>query len=106
MTNNWLSAGFKLLGSVAAEFNYVAKPGENPPFVDAAKRDFHLKSPNTSITAAGVPWSKIALPARIGTPDAKPPALQEYKAPLAVQDRPGFKPDAKADLGAFGFEQK
>jgi hypothetical protein len=131
LTSNWLSPGFKLPGGAkstdgpGAESNYIAKLGENPPFADAAKRDFHLKSPASpitgapSITAAGLPWSKITLPARPGagepgdtkTPPATtqpklPPALQEYKAPLAHQDRPGFKPDAKADLGAFGIEKR
>jgi hypothetical protein len=102
-SNNWFSAGFKLAGVGGT----VAKAGQAPPFVDAAKRDFHLKSADASITTAGMPWSKITLAKTPGVD--KPttaPTLDQYKSPLATEKRPAFNADAKGDLGAFGLDRK
>jgi hypothetical protein len=85
----------------------VAKAGQIPPFVDAAKRDFHLNSADTSIVAAGVPWSAIKFPKTLGVEQPKPPPpLDQYKAPLSTEKRPAFDADAKGDLGAFGFDRR
>ncbi len=131
-SHNWLSAGFN--DGTAQALGTTARVNAAPPFVDAAKRDFHLKTADAAIVAAGVPWADIKLPAtpivvatrkppEIKTPgvielkptDAgetkpgeakpgdKPAQLEQYKAPLGKEARPGFKADAKGDLGAFGF---
>ena len=106
-SGNWLSGGFKAPEAVRLEASFIARPGQAPPFVDPARRDFHLKSADASVVAAGVPWAKIALPAIPGAPETDSPrVLEEYKAPLSAQPRPGFRPDAKADLGALAFGQQ
>jgi len=106
-SGNWLSGGFKTPQALRLEASFIAKPGQAPPFVDPVRRDFHLKSADPSVVAAGVPWAKIALPTIPGAAETNSPrVLEEYKAPLSTQPRPGFRPDAKADLGALGFAQQ
>ncbi len=97
---NWLRPSFELPQGAKFENSFLCAAA--PPFVNAAKGDYHLKSADASIVAAGLPWSKITQPTPAGEEPNLQPLLQ-YKAPLAVEPRGGFKPDAKADLGAFGF---
>jgi hypothetical protein len=103
--DNWIGAG--LDSGLVRFMGTVAKAGQAPPFVDAAKRDFHLKAVDASITGAGLPWSKITLPPTPGAEQAEtPPPLDQYKAPLSTEKRPAFNADAKGDLGAFAMARK
>jgi hypothetical protein len=102
---NWLSGEFKAPQGVVMDGNVIARAGQSPAFVDAAARDFHLKSADATIVGKALSWDEIKLPVVPGAAEPKSqPALQEYKAPLSVEDRPGFKPDKAGDLGAFGFD--
>lgn len=97
---NWMTPGFFLPAGGKFEATFTAASGAAPPFADSKDRDYHLVKGDPAIVAAGVPWSKILLPAPAQT--ALEPLLQ-YKTPLATEPRPGFKGDANGDLGAFGF---
>ncbi len=103
--SNWMTRGFFMPEGAKFESTFVAAAGAMPPFADAKARDYHLAKSDAAIIAAGLPWSKIVLPAPAEAVQNVPPPLLQYKSSLTTEPRPGFKPDAKPDLGAFGFAQ-
>ena len=82
------------------------KAASLPELIGRSKIDpFDLMLNEAYLSVRGLPWSKIVLPAPAEAVQNVPPPLLQYKSSLTTEPRPGFKPDAKPDLGAFGFAQ-
>ena len=100
-TNNWIAAAFTTGPGVDLRNTFTGRGGEVPPFVSAAKNDFHWSGSVTPFVNGGVTWDKITLPDMDGCPKQPAPMkLFQYKAPSGTEERPD---DGRPDLGAFEF---
>jgi len=90
-----------------------------PPLADAARRDFHLKSADATITGAGLPWSKITLPKLPASSNPRPrrrlintsrrslsknappstPTPKATSAPLVLMAKPAGREDGCRESG-------
>jgi len=127
-TSNWAAAGFAAdVARLDLARVYVAKSGQAPPFVNAAKGDYCLARADPTIIDVGEALDAAMLAplaamsgklSRDGAQDASAghgiggpaaagatsgpagPILYQYKPPLAREDRPAR---GKPDLGAYEF---
>ena len=109
---NWLSAGFKIIDGGSLDSTYQAKGGENPPFVESrqgrlppqdGRADDRGRGP--AVAESSPPDDPRGRTANVpATGRAQARTAAQYVSPLNTRERPGFTADAKADLGAFGWE--